>query len=81
MGRLMPGPVSSVMRRLGTHGPASSVMRRPGTHGPASAGPNPLEAPGSGRLTGGVGPGPKVPIISTVLSYTDDNFRYSNCYR
>ena len=43
--------------------PASSVMRWPGTHGSVSAGPNPLEAPRSGRLTGGVGPGPKVPIM------------------
>ena len=39
-------------------GPASFVM--PGL---ASSGPNPLEALGSGRLTGGVGPGPKVPTM------------------
>ena len=31
--------------------------------GPASSGPNPLEEIGSGRLIGGVGPGPKVPTI------------------
>ena len=37
-------------------GPTSSVMP-----GPARSRPNPLEALGSGRLTGGVGPGPKVP--------------------
>ena len=45
MGRLMPGPASSVMP------------------GPASSGPNPLEALGSSRLTGGVGPEPKVPTM------------------
>ena len=40
--------------------PASFVMP-----GPGSSGPNPLEALGSGRLTGGVGPGPKVPTQVT----------------
>ena len=39
-------------------GPASSVMP-----GPTSSGPNPLEALGSGRLTRGVGHGPKVPTM------------------
>ena len=60
----MPGQKvgQALMGRL-ILGPASSVMRRSGTHGSVSAGPNPLEAPGSGRLTGGVGPGPKVPIM------------------
>ena len=59
----MKSPSARAEGRPSTHGPASSVMPRSSTHGPASSGPNPLEALGSGRLTGGVGPGPKVPTM------------------
>ena len=52
----MKSPSARAKGRSGTHGPASSAMP-----GPASSGPNPLEALRSGRLTGDVGLGPKVP--------------------